>query len=151
MARVSSSDRRAEITGESTTRRRDRQVRQCYEARWTVRQVLAILVGQFEPITAEPLGEIAASVKFTLQRAAETQVHQVNRQHGEKPVWDSLSLKAKDVLEHAQRHVEAVRQFYFVSTTPCPVLDDLAGRVRQTPGQQSLICRPSECARRAGP
>ena len=40
-----------------------------YEGRWTVRQLLEVLVGKAEAITVEPLGEIGAGVEFTLERA----------------------------------------------------------------------------------
>jgi len=110
-----------------------------YEGRWTVRQILLILSGEFESINVEPLGEIGRGVEFTLRRPGETQVHQVKRQHGVAPAWDLPSLKEKDVLEHAQRHVAAGRQFYFISVTPSPVLEELARRARQAPDLQTFL------------
>jgi hypothetical protein len=110
-----------------------------YEGRWTVRQILSIVSDEFESINVEPLGEIGRGVEFTLRRASETQVHQVKRQHGVAPAWDLPSLKAKDVLEHAQRHIAAGRQFYFISVTPSPVLEELARRARQAPDLQTFL------------
>lgn len=109
-----------------------------YEGRWTVRQLLEVLVGKAEAITVEPLGEIGAGVEFTLERAVRTEVHQVKRQTGVANEWDLPTLKARDVLKHAQRHVAAGRWFYFVSITPARLLDELADRARHTGDPQSF-------------
>ncbi len=109
-----------------------------YEGRWTVRQLLEVLVGRAEAITVEPLGEIGAGAEFTLERGARTEVHQVKRQTGIANEWDLPTLKARDVLRHAERHVAAGRWFFFVSITPARLLDELADRARQTSDPQSF-------------
>jgi hypothetical protein len=109
-----------------------------YEGRWTVRQLLEVLVGKADAVTVEPLGELSEGVEFTLERGTGTEVHQAKRQYGVASEWDLRTLNARDVLKHAQRHVAAGRRFYFVSITPAALLNELADRARHTSDPQSF-------------
>lgn len=103
-----------------------------YEAVWTARQLLYVLAGHVTAITVEPFGELSDGAEFILERGTITEAHQVKRQHGSANEWTLGELSRKGVLRSARGHVEAGRQFHFISLIPCQQLEGLAGRARET-------------------
>ncbi len=110
-----------------------------YEGRWTTRQLLYVLQGQVDSVTIEEAGEIGRGVEFTVRRPGKTEVHQVKRQHASANQWELFDLKANGVLAAAQDQVAKGRQFWFVSTVPIVVLDQLADAARRSSDLQSFV------------
>jgi hypothetical protein len=110
-----------------------------YEGRWTTRQLLYVLQGQVDSVTVEEAGEIGKGVEFTVRRPGKTEVHQVKRQHASANQWELFDLKANGVLAAAQDQVAKGRQFWFVSSVPIVVLDQLADAARRSSDLQSFV------------
>lgn len=96
-----------------------------YEGAWTVRHVLYILAGHGESITVEDVGDFAQGVEFTYRRSDGVEVHQLKRQSGTFNNWSVASLHKLGIWEDARHHVEAGREFHFVSTIPAQALHEL--------------------------
>ncbi|WP_086663664.1 hypothetical protein [Lentzea kentuckyensis] len=99
-----------------------------YEKLWVVWHLLEVIAGNADSITIEPLGELGEGAEFVLYRGNEQHLHQVKRQIGNSNEWSLGDLRAKGVLRHAADHTSKGRKFWFVSTVPARVLDELAGR-----------------------
>ncbi|TQN31112.1 hypothetical protein FHX37_1002 [Haloactinospora alba] len=110
-----------------------------YEGAWTVMHLLEVLAGRAESLTVEPLGDVGDGVEFILRRHNSVEAHQVKRKHGISGEWKLGDLRAKGVLEAARNHVEAGREFHFVSTIPAVSLDRLAERARHSPDVNTFI------------
>jgi hypothetical protein len=111
-----------------------------YESAWTVRQLLAVLAGNAESITVEEPGEIGEGVEFRVQHlGARDEVHQVKRQRGTATSWTLRDLNNEGVLASAARHVEAGREFHFVSMIPARALERLCGRARRSADLQAFV------------
>lgn len=110
-----------------------------YEALWTARQLLYVLAGQITAITVEPLGDLGDGAEFILERRTATEAHQVKRQLGSANEWTLGKLQAKGVLAAARRHVEAGREFHFISLIPSQQVEGLAGRARETSDLESFL------------
>ena len=90
-----------------------------YESTWTVRQLFEVLFGRAESITVEKTGEEGLGVEFNLARSdGQVEVHQVKRQRGSANSWTPRALQSEGVLAAARTHVEAGREFQFISTVP---------------------------------
>lgn len=111
-----------------------------YEGAWTVRQLFEVLLGNADAITVEPTGDAGSGVEFILERpGALDQVHQVKRQRGSANSWTLRALETEWVLAAAAHHVEAGREFHFVSTVPSRLLDRLADRARRSNSLEHFI------------
>ena len=110
-----------------------------YEGRWTVRQLLYVLLGQVDSVTVEDVGEIAEGAEFTRRRGDAIEVHQVKRQHGTANEWKLPVLNDNGVLAAAQHHVSRGRKFVFVSTIPAATLSQLADAARRSPDLESFV------------
>jgi hypothetical protein len=104
-----------------------------YEGIWTVRQLLEILYGRAGSITVERTGEEGKGVEFLLTRAGRpTEAHQVKRQRAGAAAWSLRALRDEGVLSAAADHVEAGREFHFVSMLPATALAALSDRARRS-------------------
>jgi hypothetical protein len=110
-----------------------------YEGRWTTRQLLYVLLGQADSVTVEPVGEIGEGVEFTVRRGDAVDVHQVKRQNASANGWSLPDLSVNGVLAAAKLHVSSGRKFWFVSTTPAVVLDQLADAARRSGDLGSFV------------
>jgi hypothetical protein len=110
-----------------------------FEGRWTVRQLLYVLLGQADSVTVEEAGESGQGAEFLVRRGNATQAHQVKRQRGNANEWRLQDLQAAGVLRAASDQVAAGREFHFVSIVPARVLDELADRARRVNDLQSFI------------
>ena len=104
-----------------------------YEGIWTVRQLLEVLHGRAQSLTVESTGETGKGVEFILERrTGVTEAHQVKRQRGSANTWGLRALRDEGVLAAAEKHVDAGREFHFVSLLPCTALRELADRARRS-------------------
>ena len=111
-----------------------------YEGIWTVRQLLEILYGRAESLTVESTGEEGEGVEFVLMKTpALVEVHQVKRQHGGANSWTIRALAGEGVLEAAERHVRAGREFHFVSVIPSRGLDELSDKARRSDDLEHFV------------
>lgn len=76
--------------------------------------------------------DLGRGSEFTYQNGTSTEVHQVKRQNGNSNSWTVRSLAALNVFDVAAGHVEAGRDFHFVSLVPCRPLQELAERARRS-------------------
>jgi hypothetical protein len=112
-----------------------------YEGVWTVRQLLYVLSGRIDSITVEEPGEPGVGVEFILRRGDNTEAHQCKRQHGTANGWTLRTLQNVGVLDAARRHVEAGREFHFISVIPARDLDELADRARRSDDLETFVNR----------
>ncbi len=110
-----------------------------YEGRWTVRQLLYVLLGWAYSVTVEEAGPIGEGVEFTLRRNNIVQVHQVKRQLGNASEWSLRALERAGLLRAAHKHAAEGREFYFISITPAPKLNELSDRARRSSSVQILL------------
>jgi hypothetical protein len=101
-----------------------------YEGIWTVCQLLYVMAGRVLSLQVERGAERDEAVEFYLRGVGGTEVHQVKRQVGRMNGWSLRALDNAGVLHAAAKHVEAGREFHFVSTVPSPVLRELSTRAR---------------------
>lgn len=111
-----------------------------YEGIWTVRQLFEVLFGRARSLTVESIGNAGKGVEFVLDRAdGAIEVHQVKRQRGNANSWTLRALDSEGVLSAARAHVEAGREFHFVSMLPARRLDRLSDRARRSADLQHFI------------
>lgn len=103
-----------------------------YEAAWTVRHALYVVMGRADSITVEDLGELSRGSEFTYRRGRATEVHQLKRQNRMVNNWSVNSLNKLDVWASAQHHVELGREFHFMSEVPARVLSELCESARRS-------------------
>jgi hypothetical protein len=101
-----------------------------YEGAWTVRHLLLVLLGTFDSITVEDIDELGEGAEFTLRRGDDVEVYQVKRQNGDANNWPINRLKQVDVWNKARAHVEAGRNYRFVSMVPARPIQELSERAR---------------------
>lgn len=111
-----------------------------YEGRWTVAQLLKVLVGRATSIIIEQRGEGGKGVEFVLTRSdGVAEGHQVKRQRGNQNNWTLRNLRDEGVLNAAARQISLGREFWFVSVIPCRTLDELSGRARGSEDLKAFI------------
>lgn len=110
-----------------------------YEGRWTVRQLLYVLLGDADSIEVEPVGPVGDGVEFELKRDGKSEVHQVKRQNGSSTKWTLSSLLSNGVLGAAQKQVALGNKFVFVSTVPPEHLEELCDRARRSADLKSFL------------
>lgn len=104
-----------------------------YEGAWTVARLLEVLGGQAEWVRVEPLGDAGKGVEFLLKRPDGTvEAHQVKRQSADANEWNVGMLSRLDVWASAKRHVEAGRDYHFVSMVPFRPLQELSERANNS-------------------
>src|SRR5690348_7258224 len=103
-----------------------------YEGRWTVRQLLYVLLGRVESVTVEKAGGVGQGVEFVVRRPRRVEAHQVKRQFGTANEWQLSALANAGVLRAAADHVAAGREFHFISIVPARTLDELSDRARRS-------------------
>ncbi|GIH62861.1 hypothetical protein [Microbispora siamensis] len=110
-----------------------------YEGAWTVRHLLFVLAGKAESVTVEDFGDLAQGVEFTYRRQDAIEVHQLKRQDSKANSWTVKSLQDKGIWKNAQHHVDAGRDFHFVSILPAVALQSLADRARRSDSTGSFV------------
>ncbi|WP_019870656.1 NACHT domain-containing protein [Salinispora oceanensis] len=110
-----------------------------YEGAWTVRHLLYVLAGRAESVTVEDFHDLALGVEFTYRRGEVVQVHQLKRQNYNANSWTVKSLHDKGVWANVRHHVDAGRQFHFISIVPAVTLKSLASRARRAEGATELV------------
>lgn len=111
-----------------------------YEGSWTVARLLDVLLGNIDWVRIEPLGDLGKGAEFVLKRAdGPIEAHQVKRQTANANEWNLGKLARLKVWESARRHVEADRDYHFVSTVPYRPLQELADRTRDSNDWSSFI------------
>lgn len=110
-----------------------------YEGVWTVRHLLYVLAGKAESITVEDFGDLAQGVEFTYRRNEAIEVHQLKRQNGNANSWTVKSLQEKGIWENVRHHVEAGREFHFISILPAVTLQSLADCARRADSATTLV------------
>ncbi|MGH1552323.1 hypothetical protein ACRAWF_09810 [Streptomyces sp. L7] len=103
-----------------------------YEGAWTIRHALYVLLGSGTSLRVEPGGPLGEGIEFVYRHDHATEVHQVKRQNCNANSWNVASLRAKGVWDSLRSHVEAGREFHFVSVLPARALDELADRARRS-------------------
>lgn len=104
-----------------------------YEGAWTVQHVLHVLRGAAESITVEDIDDFGQGAEFTFRCAGRPdQVHQLKRQNGTANTWNPRSLRSKGIWENARLHIDAGREFHFVSMLPSYPLQELTDRARRS-------------------
>ncbi|MEV7599740.1 hypothetical protein AB0O91_20390 [Kitasatospora sp. NPDC089797] len=103
-----------------------------FEGAWTIRHALYVLLGTGASLTVEPCGTLGEGAEFVYRRHdGVTEAHQVKRQNRNANSWNVASLRDKGVWTHLRGHVEAGREFHFVSLVPAREIDELADRARR--------------------
>ncbi|WP_409463703.1 hypothetical protein [Amycolatopsis sp. GA6-003] len=112
-----------------------------YEGRWTAAYLLYILAGVGRSIVVEKAGELddGAEFLYTRENDGVVEAHQLKRQNGTAGNWTVKSLQRQDIWTNARRHLDAGREFHFVSTTPAPKLNELADRARRSASVDEFI------------
>lgn len=110
-----------------------------YEGAWTVRHLLYVLAGRGESVTVEDLGDLAQGVEFTYRHGDAIEVHQLKRQNKNVNSWTVKSLQDKGIWENVRAHVEAGREFRFISIVPAVPLQSLADRARRSDSVASFV------------
>ncbi|MGH3568601.1 MAG: AAA family ATPase [Pseudonocardia sp.] len=110
-----------------------------YEGAWTVRHLLYVLAGKAESVTVEDFGDLAQGVEFTYRRRDAIEVHQLKRQNGNADSWTVKSLQDKGIWDNVRHHVEAGREFHFISILPAVTLQRLADRARRADSATALV------------
>ena len=109
-----------------------------YEGAWTIRHALYVLLGSGTSLCVEPGGPSGDGIEFVYRHDHGAEVHQVKRQNRNANSWNVAALRDKGVWESLRSHVEAGREFHFVSVLPARVLDELADRARRSDGPASF-------------
>lgn len=110
-----------------------------YEGSWTVGCLLDVLAGRLASVRVEPLGDLGRGVEFIVERADGCgEAHQVKRQVGNANEWSVAGLTKHGIWNTAQRHIEAGRDFHFVSMVPFRELQELADRTRDSNDYESF-------------
>jgi hypothetical protein len=102
-----------------------------------------VLLDRADSITVEEAGEVGEGVEFTVRKCDAIEVHQVKRQVGNANDWSLKALVSAGVIASAQKHASADRDYYFVSTVPSRMLDELSDRARRTRTPQDLVTHAS--------
>ncbi|MFJ9952554.1 hypothetical protein [Kitasatospora sp. NPDC091207] len=103
-----------------------------YEGAWTVRHALYVLLGMGTSLTLEPSARtVGDGVEFVYRAGARIEVHQVKRQNRHANSWNVASLRDKDIWKHLRDHVDAGRDYHFVSLVPARPIEELADRARR--------------------
>ncbi|MFW5421081.1 ATP-binding protein [Nocardiopsis sp. CNT-189] len=111
-----------------------------YERAWTTARLLEVLAGRAEWVRVEPLGDLGKGVEFVLRGPQGLdEAHQVKRQSGNANEWTFARLKDLGIWEAAWKHIEAGRDYHFVSTVPFRPLQELTDRVRDSNDLASFI------------
>lgn len=103
-----------------------------FEGRWTVRYLLDVLFGRAEAVIVEDIDDAAESVEFYATVNGREQGHQVKRQWRANVTWPISLLKSEGILRDALTHVQAGREFHFVSTLKSSDLDALSDVARRS-------------------
>jgi hypothetical protein len=103
-----------------------------FEGRWTVRHLLDVLFGRAETVVVEGIDEAAESVEFYATVNGVEQGHQVKRQWRANVTWPVSLLRSEGILRDALTHVQAGREFHFVSTLKSSDLDALSDVARRS-------------------
>lgn len=103
-----------------------------FEGRWTVRYLLDVLFGRAETVVVEDIDDAAESVEFYATAKGAEQGHQVKRQWRANVTWPVSLLKSEGILRDALTHVQAGREFHFVSTLKSSDLDALSDVARRS-------------------
>ncbi|WP_326687225.1 hypothetical protein OIE63_08690 [Streptomyces sp. NBC_01795] len=110
-----------------------------YEAAWTVRHALYVLLGRGESLTVEPDVPLGEGAEFVFYSSGRTEVHQVKRQDRNANNWSVASLRRKEIWQHLRTHAEAGRHFHFVSTVPARPLQELSDRARRSDDYPAFV------------
>lgn len=111
-----------------------------YEGAWTVRHLLYVLGGRGRSLTAEDVGDLARGAEFSYQPAGGAlQMHQVKRQNGVANGWTVRLLRREGIWDSARHHVEASREFHFISTVPARVPQELCDNARSASDLRRFI------------
>ncbi len=106
-----------------------------YEMDWTVRQLLRVLRGQLTSVTVEDVGQLQVGSEFTAEKLdGALELHQVKRSAGTGATWTTKKLHDEGVFEAALLHGSHGRTLRFTSTTPAPVVGELAVAARRDSG-----------------
>lgn len=103
-----------------------------YEAAWTVRHVLYVLLGRGSSLIVEDINEFGEGAEFTYRSGVRVEVHQLKRQNGNASSWSVRSLQDKGIWKRAREHAEAGREYHFVSLIPAIVLQNLSDYARRS-------------------
>lgn len=110
-----------------------------YESAWTVRHVLYVLAGNGQSITVEDVSDLAQGVEFTYRCGDGLQVHQLKRQQCTLNNWSTGKLHKLGIWQSARAHVEAGRDYHFVSTIPAQVPHELCDFARRSSSLDDFI------------
>lgn len=105
-----------------------------YEGAWTVSHLLNVLAGTGKSISVEVPGELDDGAEFLFTRATDgvVEAHQVKRQAGNANNWTVSALNGLNIWENAKVHIDAGREFHFVSMVPSAALRELTDRARRS-------------------
>ncbi|MBM2614267.1 ATP-binding protein [Actinoplanes sp. LDG1-06] len=105
-----------------------------YEGAWTVSHLLHILAGTGRSIVVEKAGELDDGAEFLYTRDNDgvVEAHQLKRQNSSANSWTVKALAGEDIWTNAKKHIDAGREFHFVSTVPAVNLTELADRARRS-------------------
>jgi hypothetical protein len=103
-----------------------------YEGAWTIRHALYVLLGQGTSLTLKPSASAGDGFEFVYRRGGGTEVHHVQHQNGNANSWNVASLRDKGIWRQLRDHVDAGRDFHFVSLAPARPLQELADRARRS-------------------
>lgn len=110
-----------------------------YEGVWTVRHLLYVLAGRAESVTVEDIGDLAQGVELTYRHDDIIEVHQLKRQNKNANSWTVKSLQDKGIWENVRPHVEAGREFHFISMIPAITLHSLSDRARRSESLSNFV------------
>lgn len=91
---------------------------------------LEVLHARAETIWLEPHAPFNEGAEFLVERSDRVEAHQVKRQIGVRDSWPLSALRDTRVLDAAQSHADAGREYHFVSIVPVRRLEELAERAR---------------------
>ncbi|MEU4173714.1 serine protease [Streptomyces sp. NPDC026589] len=101
-----------------------------YEGAWTIRHALYVLLGQGTSLTLKP-SVAGDGFQFVYRHGGGIEVHHVQHQTDNANSWNVASLRDKGIWRHLRDHVDAGRDFCFVSPVPARPLAELADRARR--------------------
>jgi len=101
--------------------------------------LLYVLLGTAKSITVEDVDELAEGAEFTYRYNGRVEVHQLKRQNGNANSWTVKYLRDKQIWNNVRTHVEAGRQFHFVSMLPARSLYELSDRARRSKDLTSFV------------
>jgi hypothetical protein len=111
-----------------------------YERGWTTTCLIEVIGGEADWVRIEPLGELGKGAEFLLRRPdGIVEAHQVKRQRGLQNAWSVTALTALNVWAAARSHIDAGRDFHFVSTVAFRPLQELADRTRSSDSYESFV------------